>query len=293
MSICAICFDEISYLALTWQYSRCLHKFHFRCLHRGLPCKCPVCRAAFTDEDEQTMFRFRRLTLDCRSRSRSPIRDTRPLIPEPQLPRDYLPLCCPQLGGPPEFRREWLDRQMRWSYHGGDQWQCYSCQRVVTRSLMQNREDMGEGMADMRAWLAGQCDQHGQQAIVVDFMHCGDGQPGRFMGWSCTDGSNETFLRQLHCGILNADGVVDTVDSSDMVLDTQDGPLAGAALVGDDTMPEIDSTQENAPTGNHGTLEAGDDLPFVRRMIPDNLFRLPPACGVDTPSSLITTDDAA
>ena len=61
----------------------------------------------------------------------------------------------------------------------------------------------------------------------------------------------------------------------------------GAALVGDDAMPEIDSTQENAPTG------AGDDLPFVRRMIPDSLFQLPPECGVDTPSSLITTDDAA
>ena len=201
--------------------------FNFRCLHRGLPCPCPVCRAAFTDEDEKTMFRFRRLTLDCRSRSRSPVRDTRPLIPVSQLPRDYLPLCCPQLGNPPEFRLELLDRQMRWSYHQGDQWQCYSCQRVVTRSMMQNAE-----------W-ATHCDQHGQQAIVIDFRHCGDGQPGRFMGFSCTDGSNGTFLRELHCGNdlqyqYNESSI--TVDSSD--IDTSD---IGAALLGDDdTMPEID-----------------------------------------------------
>ena len=173
------------------------------------------------------MYRFRRLTLDCRSRSRSPVRDTRPLIPVSQLPRDYLPLCCPQLGNPPEFRLELLDRQMRWSYHQGDQWQCYSCQRVVTRSMMQNAE-----------W-ATHCDQHGQQAIVIDFRHCGDGQPGRFMGFSCTDGSNGTFLRELHCGNdlqyqYNESSI--TVDSSD--IDTSD---IGAALLGDDdTMPEID-----------------------------------------------------
>ena len=131
MSICAICFEEISVEALTWQYCVCGHKCHFRCLHRGLPCPCPVCRAAFTDEDEKTMYRFRRLTLDCRSRSRSPVRDTRPLIPVSQLPRDYLPLCCPQLGNPPEFRLELLDRQMRWSYHQGDQWQ-FITRRLIT-----------------------------------------------------------------------------------------------------------------------------------------------------------------
>ena len=241
MSICAICFEEISVKALTWQYCVCGHKFHFRCLDRGLPCRCPVCRAAFKEEEYETMYRFRRLTLGyLRSRSRSPVRDTRPLIPVPQLPRDYLPLCCPQLGNPPEFRSELLDRQMRWSYHQGDQWQCYSCQRVVTRSLMQNSE-VGEGMADMRAWLprATHCDQHGQQAIVIDFRHCGDGQPGRFMRFSCTDGSNGTFLRELHCGNdlqyqYNESSI--TVDSS--VIDTSD---IGAALLGDDdTMPEID-----------------------------------------------------